>query len=236
MTALSDLFFTEGTEKLSLEFVPPAGVEATLGEPLRITLVDAGASPCPGVTVIGLPWHEEESPDEDVSNMLATTLNFELGGGSAGTRLEFLGPYLDLGTWGRIEESVAVFGINRWESTHQVGRHRSRTERQLVRGKLVRRGGGRELGDRFPGWRLFGGSGRILHQRGLRDHPVAVGFLTVRGNGVSLADAQSRRVGVCVSPAVGGRCRPEVGVPSRPRALCRSAVRGFAAPGAAVPI
>ena len=114
LTALSDLFFTEGSEELSLAFVSPAGVEATLGEPLRITLVDAGASPCPGVTVIGLPWHEEESPDEDVSTMLATTLNFELGGGSAGTRLEFLGPYLDLGTWGRIEESVAVFGINRW--------------------------------------------------------------------------------------------------------------------------
>ena len=115
LTALGDLFFTEGSEELFLEFVPPAGVEAILGEPLRITLVDAGASPCPGVTVIGLPWHEEESLDEDVSNMLATTLSFELGSGSAGTRLEFLGPYLDLGTWGRIEESVAVFGINRWE-------------------------------------------------------------------------------------------------------------------------
>ena len=114
LTALSDLFFTEGSEELSLEFVPPAGVEATLGDPLEITVVDSGASPCPGVTVLGPPWREEESPDEDLSNMLATTLSLELGAGSAGTRLELLGPYLDLGIYGRIQESVAVFGINRW--------------------------------------------------------------------------------------------------------------------------
>ena len=121
LTALSDLFFTEGREELSLEFVPPAGVEATLGAPLKITLVDVGASPCPGVTVTGLPWREEESPDEDTSNMLATTLSLELRSGSAGTRLEFLGPYLDLGIYGRVQESVAVLGINRWEVRSRTG-------------------------------------------------------------------------------------------------------------------
>ena len=36
--------------------------------------------------------------------------------------------------------------------------------------------------------------------------------------------------------AFGPLCRPEVGVPSRPRALSLAAVRGFAAPCAAVPL
>ena len=113
LAALADLLFTEGAETLPLTFVPPAG-QAVLGNPVEITIIDAGASPCPGVTLVGLPWSEEESPDEDASNMLATTLSIEIGPGAAGTRVDLLGPYFDLGTYGRIAESVSAFGINRW--------------------------------------------------------------------------------------------------------------------------
>ena len=113
LTALGDFFFTEGAETLPLSFVPPAG-QAVLGDPVEIAIIEAGASPCPGVMLIGLPWSEEESADEDVPNMLATTLSIELRPGSAGTRVDLVGPYFDLGTSGRIAESVSAFGINRW--------------------------------------------------------------------------------------------------------------------------
>lgn len=113
VSALADLFFTEGTEVLPLAFAYSGG-QADLGDPVEIAILEAGASPCPGITVIGLPWREEESPDEDLANMLATTLNLEIGTGGAGARLEILGPYFDLGTSGRIAESVSAFGINRW--------------------------------------------------------------------------------------------------------------------------
>ena len=113
LSALADLFFTEGVEVLPLAFAYSAG-QADLGDPVAISILEAGASPCPGITVVGLPWREEESPDEDVANMLATTLNLEIGAGGAGARLEILGPYFDLGTYGRIAESVSAFGINRW--------------------------------------------------------------------------------------------------------------------------
>ena len=113
VSALADLFFTEGSEVLPLAFAYSAG-QADLGDPVAISILEAGASPCPGVTVVGLPWREEESPDEDVANMLATTLNLEIGAVGAGARLEILGPYFDLGTYGRIAESVSAFGINRW--------------------------------------------------------------------------------------------------------------------------
>lgn len=113
LSALADLFFTEGAEVLPLAFAYSAG-QADLGDPVAISILEAGASPCPGITVVGLPWREEESPDEDVANMLATTLNLEIGAGGAGARLEILGPYFDLGTYGRIAESVSAFGINRW--------------------------------------------------------------------------------------------------------------------------
>lgn len=120
LTALADLHFTEGTETLPLAFVP-SGVQATLGDPVAISIVDNGTSPCPGVRVMGLPWTDEESPNEDVENMLATTLSFEVGPDGTGTRLEILGPYLDLGTYGRIEQSVSVFGINRWNVRVEPG-------------------------------------------------------------------------------------------------------------------
>ena len=113
VSALADLFFTEGAEVLPLAFAYSAG-QADLGDPVAISILEAGASPCPGVTVVGLPWREEESPDDDVANMLATTLNFEIGADGAGARLEILGPYFDLGVSGRIAESVSAFGINRW--------------------------------------------------------------------------------------------------------------------------
>ena len=113
VSALADLFFTEGAEVLPLAFAYSAG-QADLGDPVAISILEAGASPCPGVTVVGLPWREEESPDDDVANMLATTLNFEIGADGAGARLEILGPYVDLGVSGRIAESVSAFGINRW--------------------------------------------------------------------------------------------------------------------------
>ncbi len=113
LSAVADLFFTEGAEVLPLAFAYSGG-PADLGDPVEISILEAGASPCPGITVIGLPWREEESPDEDLANMLATTLNLEIGVGSAGARLEILGPYFDLGTSGRIAESVSAFGINGW--------------------------------------------------------------------------------------------------------------------------
>lgn len=113
VSALPDLFFTEGAEVLPLAFAYSGG-HADLGDPVEVTILEAGASPCPGITVIGLPWREEESPDEDLANMLATTLKLEIGAGGAGARLEILGPYFDLGTYGRIAESVSAFGINRW--------------------------------------------------------------------------------------------------------------------------
>ena len=120
LSALGDLLFTEGAETLPLAFVPPAE-QATLGDPVEITIVEMGASPCPGISVIGLPWREEESSDEDSPRMLATTLSIELGAGTAGTRLEVLGPYFDLGTYGRIAESVSAFGINRWSLHAEAG-------------------------------------------------------------------------------------------------------------------
>lgn len=113
IAAVADLFFTEGAEVLPLAFAYSGG-QADLGDPVEVSILEAGASPCPGITVIGLPWREEESPDEDLANMLATTLNLEIGAGGAGARLEILGPYFDLGTYGRIAESVSAFGINRW--------------------------------------------------------------------------------------------------------------------------
>ena len=113
VSVLADLFFTEGAEVLQLAFAH-SGAQADLGDPIEISIIEAGASPCPGITVIGLPWREEESLDEDMANMLATTLNLEIGAGGAGARLEILGPYFDLGTYGRIAESVSAFGINRW--------------------------------------------------------------------------------------------------------------------------
>lgn len=113
LSAVADLFFTEGAEVLPLAFAYSGG-PADLGDPVEISILEAGASPCPGITVIGLPWREEESPDEDLANMLATTLNLEIGAGGAGARLEILGPYFDLGTYGRIAESVSAFGINGW--------------------------------------------------------------------------------------------------------------------------
>lgn len=113
LSAVADLFFTEGAEVLPLAFVYSGG-PADLGDPVEISILEAGASPCPGISIIGLPWREEESPDEDLANMLATTLNLEIGAGGAGVRLEILGPYFDLGTNGRIAESVSAFGINRW--------------------------------------------------------------------------------------------------------------------------
>ena len=120
LSAVADLFFTEGAEILPLAFAYSGG-SADLGDPVEISILEAGASPCPGITVIGLPWHEEESPDEDLANMLATTLNFEIGASGAGARLEILGPYFDLGTNGRIAESVSAFGINRWSIRNGPG-------------------------------------------------------------------------------------------------------------------
>ena len=112
LSALSDLFFNEGTETLSLALVV-SNASAILGGPVEVSILEAGARPCSGITVIGLPWREEKSQNEDFPSMLATTLSLEIGVGS-GTRLEILGPYLDLGSNGRIAESISVFGINRW--------------------------------------------------------------------------------------------------------------------------
>ena len=120
VSALADLFFTEDTEILPLAFAYSGG-QADLGDPVEISIVEAGASPCPDVTVIGLPWREEESPNEDVENMLATTLSLEIGADAAGIRLEILGPYFDLGSYGRIAESVSAFGINRWSVRTEAG-------------------------------------------------------------------------------------------------------------------
>ena len=120
VTALADLLFAEDTEVLPLAFAYSGG-PADLGDPVEISILEAGTSPCPGITVIGLPWREEESPDEEVMSMLATTLNFAVAAGGAGVRLEILGPYFDLGTYGRIAESVSAFGINRWSVRAESG-------------------------------------------------------------------------------------------------------------------
>ena len=120
LSAVADLFFTEGAEILPLALAYSGG-PADLGDPVEISILEVGASPCPGITVIGLPWREEESPDEDLPSMLATTLNLEIGAGGAGARLEILGPYFDLGINGRIAESVSAFGINRWSIRTEPG-------------------------------------------------------------------------------------------------------------------
>ena len=122
VTALEDLLFTEGGETLSLEFTPPSGgMEATLGDPLEITLLDAAVSPCPGVRVAGLPWREQGSLFQGIPNMLATTLTLDLDGAASGTRLELLSPYLDVGAFGSIQQSVSAFGINRWGVRRDAG-------------------------------------------------------------------------------------------------------------------
>ena len=120
LKAVPDLLFTEDTETLALAFASD-GEAAAVGDPVQISIIEAGASPCPGVRVIGLPWREEEFPDEGGPNMLATTLSFEIPAGGAGTRLELRGPYLDLQTRGRVAESVAAFGINRWRIRSAAG-------------------------------------------------------------------------------------------------------------------
>ena len=100
LSAAADLLFTEGAEVLPLAFAYSGG-PADLGDPVEISILEAGASPCPGITVVGLPWREEESPDEDFGNMLATTLNLEIGAGGAAPGWR---------SWGRTSTSARTAG------------------------------------------------------------------------------------------------------------------------------
>ena len=84
----------------------------------------------------------------------------------------------------------------------------------------------------FRGLRPRCRSGRLHRENGQRSavarHPALEGYAP--------RSEPSRRLGSLPPRPCGPLCRPEVGVPSRPRAFSQSAVRGFAALRAAVPV
>ena len=115
ITALTDSLFGEGDETLSLSLEPTsAAANATLGEPVAVTILEAGASPCPGVMIRAEPWREEEWRESRDTTMLATTLEIDLIGGALDTRFELIGPYYDLYEGGNTPRSIPTFGINSW--------------------------------------------------------------------------------------------------------------------------
>ena len=114
--ALPDLLFAEGRETVSLEFdAAGAAASATLGDPLRVAILEAGVSPCTGVRLRALPW-EEEKPRaaEFPPPMLATTLELDLAGGALDTWLELVGPYYNLFDSGNQPRSITTLGITGW--------------------------------------------------------------------------------------------------------------------------
>ncbi len=113
--ALTDSLFSEGDETLNLALERTgAAANATLGEPVAVTIVEAGASPCPGVTVRAEPWREEEWRESRKTTMLASILEIDLIGGALDTRFELIGPYYDLYEGGNTPRSIPTFGINSW--------------------------------------------------------------------------------------------------------------------------
>ncbi len=114
--ALTDSLFAEGEEVLALAFAPTgAASSATLGDPVAVTIVEAGASPCPGVTIRAEPWRQEEWRESRDSTMLASTLGIDLAAGALDTRFELIGPYHDLYEGGSTPRSIPTFGIGAWQ-------------------------------------------------------------------------------------------------------------------------
>lgn len=115
LTALADTMFNESDETLHLTFASTgAAANATLGEPLAVTIVETGASPCAGVTIRAEPWREEEWRASASTTMLASMLELELTGRALDTRVELIGPYYNLYDGGSTPRAVASFGISAW--------------------------------------------------------------------------------------------------------------------------
>ncbi len=89
LAARADRTVTEGTETLTVRFVPPPGSEASLvalGRDLEVVIVDGG-NPCPTVTVWG-------DPPELRNSVRRATLFIEFEHGSDGG-FDWAGPYYD---------------------------------------------------------------------------------------------------------------------------------------------
>ena len=95
------------------------------------------------------------------------------------------------------------------------------------------------LGDTYDwGWRRFAACGRDAGLEASTGRTVSAPLsrAILLSRGYASRREPSRRLGSLPPRPCGPLCRPEVGVPSRPRAFSQSAVRGFAALRAAVPV
>ena len=89
LRALADRSFAEGSETVTIRFAADPGTGADLGGDLVVVLREAGASPCPGVTVRALA----PAPAADDDQFLGTDLTIERSAAGAGTILVLRGPY-----------------------------------------------------------------------------------------------------------------------------------------------
>lgn len=88
--AAADPLFAEGDETVAVRFVPDPALEAGLGEYPEIVILEAGASPCPGVRISALP-PSETGPGQTPG--LTTEVRIERSEVAASVRSHFAGPY-----------------------------------------------------------------------------------------------------------------------------------------------
>ena len=147
LRAVRDGRLSEGAEALTLRLHADDGVSADLGHDLNVVIVEAGASPCAGVTVLAeapeplagdVPWTVLTALFGD-ERIIGTTIVMEFGAEAAQTIFDWAGPYRDApqeGEWWNSRwwrnrwHSVPEFSVASWE-VEQAGvatRHSIRIE------------------------------------------------------------------------------------------------------------
>lgn len=101
-SALADLLLAEGDETLTVGLALPAGVEGVvIGGDLAVTIREAGASPCPGVTARATPPAAADSPAgadspaaaDSAAEWVGITLDTEWRDEGLSGGFDFLGPF-----------------------------------------------------------------------------------------------------------------------------------------------
>ena len=212
LRALADRSFAEGSETVTIRFAADPGTGADLGGDLVVVLREAGASPCPGVTVRALA----PAPAADDDQLLGTDLTIERSAAGAGTILVLRGPYY----WEEwLGEEFAYEPVSATRIVSWGERGRRRFDAGPAGDRVARRDPARGAGprSRVPRRRVLRGTDGFLFSRRLRTgalaarrFPRAGGRVTFgprcrkfdqgRGNGGSGGSRRSRAVARNIPP------------------------------------
>ena len=114
LAAVQDTQFDEGDETVAIRFVPGGGVNARLGADLQVSIRDAGAAPCPGLTIVAT----RPEPGGPADVYVARSFTFQVMEAHPGLALEFVGPYVEpLVPGGDRYNTNFALNIAAWELT-----------------------------------------------------------------------------------------------------------------------